>query len=478
VDPRPSNIPQTLSTSNALMEKSIVGALRSLKNSPLMIPEPEKLEFDEETSVGNYFVSNYPPYSFWSPENVSRAVDVLNRKPESDHSPLGLYLHIPFCRKRCHFCYFRVYTGKNSKQIRSYLDAALAELRSYSRKPFCVDRKLNFVYLGGGTPSYLSTAQLTELTDNMKRLFPWDEAEEVTFECEPGTLTEQKLQTIKNIGVTRLSLGVENFDDVILQLNGRAHRSKEILRAYDFARSCNYPQINIDLIAGMVGETRENWEACVQKAISLSPDSITIYQLEIPYNTTLYRDADHQGIGSSQLMDWRQKRSSVDHAFSELEKSGYTITSGYTAVKNPDKTTFVYRDQLWTGADLIGIGIASFSHIAGIHFQNEHDWDPYLRKINNGELPIYRALVTTPEERLVRELILQLKLGKVSTNYFRTKFDVDIIDKFKTPLTKLEKLGFLFHDGDLIVCNRKGLLRVDALAREFFLTRHQKARYA
>src|SRR5207302_3533482 len=148
-------------------------------------------------------------------------------------------------------------------------------------------RKPNFIYFGGGTPSYLSADQLRHLRQGMDLLLPWDEVEEVTFECEPGTLTDHKLKAIRDLGVTRLSLGVENFDDHILEINGRAHHSKEIARAYSYARSIGFPQINIDLIAGMVEETEENWLENIRKTIELSPDSVTIYQMEIPVHTTI-----------------------------------------------------------------------------------------------------------------------------------------------------------------------------------------------
>src|ERR1043165_5868954 len=217
------------------------------------------LSDDRETRAGNYFVSNYPPYSFWTPEHAGEAMAALERPPALG-TPLGVYLHIPFCRKRCHFCYFKVYTDKNAAEIKRHLDAAIDELTIYTGKPFIGGRKPKFVYFGGGTPSYLSTQQLAYLTDSMKSLLPWDEAEEVTFECEPGTLTEHKIRVIKEIGVTRLSLGVEHFEDRILKLNGRAHGASEIDRAYGFARSIGFPQINMDLIAGMMGDTDRSEE--------------------------------------------------------------------------------------------------------------------------------------------------------------------------------------------------------------------------
>src|SRR6266540_1305818 len=232
---------------------------------------PKAPPLDKQTTVGNYFVSNYPPFSFWKPEFVPEVIAAMDspRSPSNQQpaTPLGLYVHIPFCRKRCHFCYFKVYTDKDASQIKAYIDAVLQELSLYASRAFIGGRKPNFIYFGGGTPSYLSVDQLRHLTNGMKALLPWNEAEEVTFECEPGTLTDHKLKAIRELGVTRLSLGVENFDDHILEINGRAHHSKEIARAYNYARPVGFPQINIDLIAGMVEETEANWKVCVGKAI-------------------------------------------------------------------------------------------------------------------------------------------------------------------------------------------------------------------
>jgi coproporphyrinogen III oxidase-like Fe-S oxidoreductase len=429
-----------------------------------------------KTEVGNYFVSNYPPYSFWTQDQVGQAYEALERAPAPD-TPLGVYLHIPFCRKRCRFCYFKVYTEKDANEIERYLKAAIRELEIYSSKPFIDGRKPEFLYFGGGTPSYISSRQLTRLTDSMKALMSWHEAKEVTFECEPGTLTESKLRVIKNIGVTRLSLGIENFDDRILEINGRAHGSKEIVEAYRFARSVGFPQINIDLIAGMVGETTDKWLESVQKTIRLGADSVTIYQMEIPYNTTIFKEMKASGQTVAPVADWATKRQWVKRAFEELERAGYHVGSAYTAVRDPSKTRFLYRDLLWTGADLIGLGVASFSHIGGTHFQNQHDWEPYLTQLHDGALPIYRALTPTHEERMIREFILQMKLGHVSRDYFQTKFGVDPKERFAQGLHRLQDQGFLDFSNSSLRLNREGLLRVDRLLQEFFLPQHRNARY-
>ncbi len=432
---------------------------------------------DKPTRAGNYFVSNYPPFSYWTPDEVSQVSQVL-RKPPSGSAPLGLYIHIPFCRKRCHFCYFRVYTDKNARQIKTYLDACIAELQRYVATPFVGGRRPVFIYFGGGTPSYLSAKQLRELTDGMKSMMPWDDVEEVTFECEPGTLSERKLESIRAFGTTRLSLGVENFDDRVLQTNGRAHLSKEIMRAYEYARSLDFPQINIDLIAGMLNETPENWRQCVERTLELSPDSVTIYQMEIPFNTTIYRNMRESGTLVAPIADWDTKREWVDIAFSRLEEAGYTVTSGYTAVKNPEKTRFVYRARLWTGADLLSLGVSSFGHLAGHHYQNHTHFEEYLDAIADGRFPFTRALTTTPDERMIRELILQMKLGRVSRSYFDEKFGVDIMKRFSSQWSHLRADGLAEVDEHEVHLRRQGLLIVDSLLPDFFLPQHQAQRHA
>ena len=448
----------------------------------------------KETTVGNYFVSNYPPFSFWKPEQTGELFAALERNPLTPALspkrgegvpkggravvPLGVYVHIPFCRKRCHFCYFKVYTDKNAKQIGAYIDAVLAEMKLYADKPFIGGRKVDFVYFGGGTPSYLSVDQLRHLTDEMKAMLPWDAVEEVTFEAEPGTLTNPKLRAIRDMGVTRLSLGIENFDDHILEINGRAHHSREIYRAYAYAREIGFPQINIDLIAGMVEETEANWKECVRKTLEMSPDSVTIYEMEIPYNTTIYKQMKAEGKLVASVADWETKRNWVRYAFAELERAGYTVASAYTAVKDPARAKFVYRDKLWAGADLIGLGVASFGHVGGTHYQNQHDFEPYVSQIGRGELPVYRGLTPTEDERLIREFILQLKKGRVSRAYFKNKFGVDPNQRFAQEFQRLKDWGFLEIKGDAVILNRDALLQVDRLLHEFFLPEHRNARYA
>jgi oxygen-independent coproporphyrinogen-3 oxidase len=338
------------------------------------------------------------------------------------------------------------------------------------------DRPLKFVYVGGGTPSFISAKHLRELVSRLKDAVAWDAAEEITFECEPGTLTQPKLETIREVGVTRLSLGVENFNDRILEENGRAHLSKEIYRVAPWIRALAFDQLNIDLIAGMVGETFETWRETVQKTVEMDPDSVTIYQMELPFNT-VYSRRMLDGEDAVPVADWATKRAWHDYAFSQLEAAGYELSSAYTMVKRDSPVRFVYRDSVWHGCDLLGLGVASFSHVSGVHFQNEDAWEPYLTRLESGELPVARAFATSAGERLTRELILQLKLGHLEPGYFRGKFEVDVLRAFAPALERLQQRKLLTVRDGAVHLTRQGLLRVDTLLPEFYDAKYRGARY-
>ncbi len=428
-----------------------------------------------KTEVGSYFISNYPPFSLWTTDQVPDALHVLGSKPESD-APLGLYIHIPFCRKRCKFCYFRVYIQQNAKTIEEYVQALIAESRLQSQQAGVRGRGFDFVYFGGGTPSYLSSKQLLSLRRRMSAYVTWDDAREVTFECEPGTLSLEKVQTLKEIGITRVSLGVENFNDAILETNGRAHLSPEVFRAYEWIRQVGFPQVNIDLIAGMIGETDENWHACIEQARKLAPDNITIYQMELPYNTIISKEMQELGI-SSPVADWPTKRRWVSEAFDLLQGDGYSISSGNELIRNPETDHFVYRDSVWRGCDLLATGVSSFGHFQGVHYQNHDEIETYLSVVESGELPIKRAMRPTRHQLLIREFVLQMKEGQVAAAPFREKFGVDILEEFRDALRNQTAAGYLTVSGDVVRLTRKGLLQVDSLLPEYFEEMHREVRY-
>ncbi len=165
-------------------------------------------------------------------------------------------------------------------------------------------------------------------------------------------------------------------------------------------------------------------------------------------------------------------------AFEALERAGYHIASAYTAVKDPAKTTFVYRDRLWEGADLVGLGVASFGHVNGVHVQNLDTWETYGPAVQAGRLPLSRAYKPSTDERLIREFILQMKRGSVQPPYFTRKYGVDPLVRFGAQLASLRAEGFIAElTTDRIALTREGLMRVDTLLHRFFLPEHTGIRY-
>ena len=305
----------------------------------------------------------------------------------------------------------------------------------------------------------------------------WDHAEEVTFECEPGTLQKSKLETLKKLGITRLSLGVENFTDSVLEENGRAHLSKEVYRAWDWIQELDFPNVNIDLISGMVGETWDNWKYNIAEAIKFSPESVTIYQMELPFNTVYSKDILGNKI-ETPVADWPTKREWLDYAFEQFLAAGYKISSAYTVVKDNDKVNFSYRDNLWQGSDLLATGIASFGHVSGVHYQNKADMKQYKNDLmEHGKLPLGRAFEPTAEQLLIRETILQLKRGYLDVSYFQEKFQVNIVEHWGDVFSAHRADGMLEFDDQRVELTRKGFLHADALLPPFFEQQHQGVRY-
>ncbi|HEX3997751.1 MAG TPA: coproporphyrinogen-III oxidase family protein [Pirellulales bacterium] len=432
-----------------------------------------------KTEVGSYFIANYPPFSQWTPAALADVRQAMQSPPAdlpSGPVPLGLYLHIPFCRKRCKFCYFRVYTDKNAHEVEQYVAALSREIELVSRLPVMGGRPFRFVYFGGGTPSFLSAKQLTSLVDRLRANINWNHAEEVTFECEPGTLSEPKVHTLKDLGVTRLSLGVENFSDAVLSENGRAHLSGEVYKSWKWIQDAGFANVNIDLISGMVGETWDNWRDCIRRTIELGPDSATIYQMELPFNTLYSQDILGNRI-ETPVADWPTKRAWFDYALDEFLAAGYSVSSAYTVVKDKSKVNFSYRDNLWRGSDLLATGVASFGHISGVHYQNLPDWPQYVGALDRGELPLGRGMRPSPHQLLIREMILQLKTGRLDAGYFRDKFGVEILDQWRDVWEQHQADGNLEVDGDEIRLTRAGLLNADGLLPPFFEPEFRGVRY-
>ena len=426
-----------------------------------------------EPMAGNYFVAAYPPFSAWSEEHVPGYLQAVD---QPNVSCLGLYVHLPFCRWKCDYCYYLSYIAQPAGVVDRYLEAIIRELELYACHPGIRDRPVSFIYFGGGTPSTLSSDQLRRLTVGLQRALPWQGIEEVTFECAPRSVRDEFLTTLREVGVTRLSMGVQSFDDALLKLNGRVHLGSDVERAFARLRAVGFDYINLDLMCGMIGETEDQWRESVRRIIALSPESVTIYQTEIPYNTRLYRDL-REGSLPEAPVSWEEKRARLGYGFQELEAAGYTVVSGYTAVKEPTQHRFRYQEHLWSGDDMLGLGVAAFGYLGGFHMQNQVSLETYEGAVEGDQIPVQRALRLTPHDQVVREFVLQLKLGHVAAAPFRERFGVDLQTQFSGPLQSLASEGMLTFDQRGVRLTRTGLLRVDRLLSHFYDSPYRDQRY-
>lgn len=425
---------------------------------------------DGATREGTYFVSNYPPYGAWTREGGREALAALDQDADP-HRRLGLYVHIPFCRKRCSFCYFKVYTGKNSQDVTEYITAIAEEARLLAGRRAVAGRPPDFLYVGGGTPSYLSEAHVRALVEALSPLTGGSAPPAFTFECEPGTISRGKLEALKELGVTRLSFGVEHMDDGMLESNGRAHSRGQVLSTFALAREVGFDQINVDLLVGLAGETDDKWSKCVDDTLDLEPDSVTLYQLELPGNTVFAREGE---VAQARFASWPTKRRWLQEAFANLQDHGYSLTSAYTAVRDPSKARFAYRDHVWRGDDLLALGVSAFSHIGGRHHQNEGHIEGYQARVSRGELPITRGHVLTGQERLVRELVLGLKHGSVDLAEVLARHAAAPPDEVVEALDSLETNAVLTRTGDRLALTERGLLEIDRWLPLFFAPAYKR----
>ena len=392
-------------------------------------------------------------------------------------APIGLYVHLPFCTKKCDFCYFLSYIAQPAATVERYVEAVVQELSLYTRRAAVFGRPISFAYFGGGTPSTLSPKLIRQMMAGFRRHLSWDKVCEITFECAPSSVHRPLLEALREMGVTRLSMGVQSFDDEVLRLNGRTHLAADVQRAYQLIREVGFQCVNLDLMTGMLGETEKNWSDTVQQLRKLSPDRVTIYQTEIPYHTRLAK-AVRGGQVTGGLVSWEGKRARLNAAFEQLTADGYTVVSAYAAAKDPVRHGFNYCEHLWRGGDMLGVGVAAFSYLGGAHFQNMEDLHGYCERVEAGELPLQRAVRLSERERLVREFILQLKWGAVDLAPFRRKFAVEISEVFATTLHDLQTQGLLNYDRDRVTLTRRGLLQADRLLPLFYDGQYQKVRYA
>jgi oxygen-independent coproporphyrinogen-3 oxidase len=425
-----------------------------------------------ELLAGHHFVAHYPPLHSWSIAQRS-AVDAALERP-FEGRPLGLHVHVPFCRRRCHYCSFRVNARSTPEEMELYLTRLMREFLLYQERPAIRGRRFSTVHIGGGTIAYPSEAQITRLFTGLRAADDWEEVVECTCEVEPGTVSPGKFRLLSDLGVTRLSLSFQTLDDDVLERVGRGLKAADCIDAYEQARAAGFDQINVDLLAGLPGQTDASWNETVERIIALAPECVTVYQLEFTRPATIRAALD--AAAGAPLPDWPTKVSWTGAAFERLEAAGYTIASGCTALREPARWRFAHSaGSLWRGGDLLALGQSATGFIDGVNYQNVLTFEGYTRQLAAHRLPIHRAYELTEDEQFRREVILLLKTGSLNTAYFQQKFGRSLAREYARPLGELIQRGYLLPEDDGYRLTREALLIVDWLLPAFYAPEHQPA---
>ena len=371
---------------------------------------------------------------------------------------IGLYIHIPFCKKKCNYCDFVSFSDKDSL-IEKYKEAIIKEIKNKDLSKY----KINTIYIGGGTPSILDSKCISDIINEVKEYIS-DNAE-ITIEINPGTADEEKLKKYKEIGINRLSIGLQSTDNEILKEIGRIHTFEEFLKIYSLARKLGFSNINVDLMLGLPSQTIEILEESVRKIIKLNPEHISIYSLILEENTKMW-DMVNKGIlklpseDIERKMYWKVKNMLENNGYIHYEISNFA-KKGYESRHNSD---------CWEQKEYIGVGLAAHSYLNQIRFSNTSNLEEYINNINSGDFDKNITIneTQTDEDTKKEYMLLGLrKIDGVSISKYKNKFGENPVFSYRQELEKLVKENLLEIDGDNIKLTNKGLDLANLVWEEF-----------
>lgn len=360
-----------------------------------------------------------------------------------------LYFHIPFCAKLCPYCSFYVDTHfKNKSQ--GFLDALLREVEQQAGRFGIVPQT---IYFGGGTPTSLSISQLDFLLTRLRGLLDLKDVAEWTFEINPATVSREKAARLRELGVTRISMGVQSWDAAVLKTLGRIHTSEQAEETFGILRAAGFDNIGIDLMFAVPGQTRAQWRDTLHKTTSLRPEHVSAYCLTYEEDTAFFRKL--QAREFSQDEDWDADL--FETTMDALGAAGYVQyeVSNHALPGRESLHNFAY----WQGNDYLGFGPSAFSTIGTRRFQNIPDTVSYTNRIVSGESPISFEETVKPSTRAGEMIAFSLRTNRGVPQEMLTPWQREV-DEF-------HDLGFLKKEGSRIVLTRKGKLMADSVAEIF-----------
>ena len=371
--------------------------------------------------------------------------------------PLELYVHIPFCVRKCQYCDFL--SGPSDEETKDrYIEALLKEIRAAEHTE---DYEIVSVFIGGGTPSALKAEAIASIMRTLQEKFFFCEDAEVTIEANPGTVDPEKLTIYRNVGINRLSLGLQSTDAEELKLLGRIHSYEEFLKSYEWAREAGFSNINIDLMFAIPGQTGEAWRQHLYQVAELNPEHISAYSLIIEEGTPFAEQ-------NLDLPDEDTEYQMYEDTAEILERYGYRQYE----ISNYAKQGYMCRHNAgyWQRREYLGFGLGASSLYRGMRFSNTRRMQEYLKESRNPDQIRKDVTVLSRNEQIEEFMFLGLRMTEgISEKKFEENFNVRLMDIYGDILQKYEETGFMEHIETKWRLTRKGIHVSNHILADFLL---------
>ena len=360
---------------------------------------------------------------------------------------LGIYVHIPFCKRKCAYCDFISFSGK-ARLIEKYVEALKREINKC--KIGKEDYMVKTIYFGGGTPSFIESKYIVEILEAIKEKFNISKNAEITIEINPGTVTEEKLKDYYEVGINRISFGLQSTNSQLLKLVGRIHSYSSFLEGYNLAKKTGFKNINVDLMIGLPVQTLKDVQKDLSRIIELNPEHVSVYSLIVEEGTRIEEKIKNKELylPSEKLerkMYWEVKK--------KLEEAGYI----HYEISNFAKAGYESKHNLscWNQEEYLGFGLAAHSYFNNVRYSNTDDFEEYFDWPENSKIIHERQ---TDEDKQKEFMLLGLrKIEGVAISDFKNKFIENPIYLYRETLNKLVTQGLIEVDIDSIKLTNRGI---------------------
>ncbi|MBG9984982.1 radical SAM family heme chaperone HemW [Aerococcaceae bacterium DSM 111022] len=340
---------------------------------------------------------------------------------------MGLYIHIPYCQKECHYCDFLKFINRDDT-IDDYIHYLLKEIELYRENNYLVDT----IYFGGGTPSYIDSSYIVQIISKIREIFEVADDCELSIEMNPESVTKEKLTDYLNAGMNRFTMGIQSFDDKVLRMMGRVHRRETIFEKLDLMHQLGIENIGIDLMFGNPKQNYEILKSDVEQAMELDVKHISYYSLMIKENTAFARWVQ---TGQFILLDDEQERDMYYLIQQTLQENGFEQYEVSNFAKPGHQSR--HNKKYWTLENYIGLGLGASSNIDLVRFINVSDFEEHYEKIDAGQFPVHESETMNKEEREKEYIMLNMRLLQgFELNKFKDRFGVDFLEKYSAAVQK------------------------------------------